>query len=184
MNKFLQRNWITFIIYCDRIISKPIFKQLELSLRWLIFFLLMVSVALLIFGLHYIFTSCCRWYTTEKSWTIHLESLIIIISSFGRSTWMLRSSSWTCPPAMSLCCGARDHHYLACVSMTHRVSKVGCFPFHLLVMQCHRTMASLAEKVAVLHWKHDYTVLKVHTFVLYIICTYLHVCQLVSSFMV
>lgn len=39
------------------------------------------------------------------------------------------SSSWTCPPAMSLCCGASDHRCLVCASMTHRVSKVGRLPF-------------------------------------------------------
>ena len=44
MNKFVQRNWITFIIYCDQIVSKPIFKQREPCLRWWIFPLPVVSL--------------------------------------------------------------------------------------------------------------------------------------------
>lgn len=132
MNTFVQRNEITFIIYCDQIVSKPTFKQLEARLRWLIFFCCCwwcLSAALLISPLCHMFASCCRWCTAEKSWTIRSEYLIIAISSFGRSTWTPRSSSWTCPPAMSLCCGARDHPCLACASTMHRVSKVGCFSF-------------------------------------------------------
>lgn len=43
MNKFVQRNWITFIIYCDQIIPKPIFKQPNPCLRWLFFLLPIVS---------------------------------------------------------------------------------------------------------------------------------------------
>lgn len=130
MNKFVQINWITFIIYCDQIVSQSIFKQLEPCLRqfvYIYFFFLLLMVTLLIFWLHCMFAPCHRWCTMEKSWTIHSESLIIVISYFGLSTWMRRSSSWTCPPVMSLCCGARDHHCLACVSMMHRFSKVGCF---------------------------------------------------------
>lgn len=36
MNKFVQWNWITFIIYCHQIIFKPVFKQPDARLRWLI----------------------------------------------------------------------------------------------------------------------------------------------------
>lgn len=145
MNKFAHGNWITFIIYCDQIISEPIFKQLRPCLRLLIFFVAdSVSVQLpLIFRLHSMFASCCRWCTMGKSWTTHSGSLIIAISSSGRSTWMPLSFSWTCPLVMSLCCGARGRHCLACVSTMHRVSKVGC-----LSLMCRWTVASPLDKVA------------------------------------
>lgn len=117
MNRFVKETES----HSSYITAGTLFEMTDFSLADAVF------LWLLIVWLHCVFASCCRWCTTEKSWTIHSGSLITVISSFGRSTWMHRSSSWTWPPAMSLCFEARDHRYLACVSMMHRVSKVGCF---------------------------------------------------------
>lgn len=137
VNKFVQWNWITFIICCDQIAPQSTWKQLEYCLRlfcfcfFVSFFFVLLIVTLSIIWLCCMFALCCRWCTMEKSSTIHSEYLIIAISYFGLSTWMHQFSSWTCPLVMLVFCAARDHRCLACVSMMHRVSKVGCFSFNV-----------------------------------------------------
>lgn len=170
MNTFLQRNWITFIIYCDQIIPKLIFKQLELSLRWLIFLLLMVSFCgspNLLIILHIYFMLQVVYNGKELNhpfgishyrnfifWTEYMNASVFQLDLSTGDVTLLRSER---PPLFGL-------------RVYDAQSQQGwLFSLYLLLVQCHRTMDSLTEKVAFLHWKYDHKIWP-QWFVLYI-CT-------------
>lgn len=154
MNKFVERNWITFIIYCDQIISKLKCKQLEPCLRWLIFLLLVMSFCSspnLLITLHVCFMLQVVYSGKELNhpfgishyrnfifWTEYMNASVFQLDLSAGNVTLLRSER---PPLFGL-------------RVYDAQSQQGwLLSLHLLAIQCHWTVAPLTEKVAVSHWK-------------------------------
>lgn len=162
MNKFVQINWITFIIYCDQIVSQSIFKQLEPCLRQFVFFFSVADgySSNLLIALHVCSMSQVVYNGKELNhpfgishyrnfifWTEYMNASVFQLDLSTGDVTLLRSER---PPLFGL------RVYDAQIQQ-------GWLLF-LNVLKCHWTVASLTDKVAVLCWEKDLSVLYVQAF--------------------